>query len=107
MQNVPEYTFNKCGNDGHFTVRRHNRKWSGVWTDMNIEQTLMKCTKSRKGITHGGGMTESQRALWILSHSRSSEITYAMSLLTSVFAYLLGSNMLRYLMQEWQGILQT
>jgi len=32
----------------------------------------------------GGGMTENQRASWILSHSRCSEVTYALSLLTSV-----------------------
>lgn len=74
----------KMLNKGHFTVRRKDKKWSGVWTDMYIEQTLMKCTKSRSGITHGGGMTESQRATWILSHSRCCEVTCAMSLLTSV-----------------------
>ncbi|KAJ8890145.1 hypothetical protein PR048_009652 [Dryococelus australis] len=44
-------------NDSHFTVRKHNREWTGVWIDMCIEQTLMRfmrCTKSRSGITHGG-----------------------------------------------------
>lgn len=51
---------------------------------MHVEKTLMKCTKSRSGITHGGGMTESQRAPWILSHARCSEVTCAMSLLTNV-----------------------
>ncbi|KAJ8892413.1 hypothetical protein PR048_004993, partial [Dryococelus australis] len=51
---------------------------------MCIEQTLMRCIKSRSGIPHGGGMTESQCATWILSHSRCSEIAYAMSLLTGV-----------------------
>lgn len=74
----------KILNDGYFTVRKHERKWTGVWTDMCIEQTLMRCTKSRSGITHGGGMTESQRATWIMSHSRCSEIAYAMSLLTGI-----------------------
>lgn len=71
-------------NKGHFTVRRKDRKWSGVWTNMYIEQTLMKCTKSHSGITHRGGMTESQHATWILSHSRCSKITFAMSFLISV-----------------------
>ena len=56
-------------NNGHFTIRRHDRMWSGVWTDMVIEQTLMKSIKSKSGITHGGGMTESQRATWVMSHA--------------------------------------
>ncbi|CAG9767805.1 unnamed protein product [Ceutorhynchus assimilis] len=31
----------------HFTLRRHTRLWAGIWTDMFIEQALMRSTKSR------------------------------------------------------------
>ncbi|KAJ8879449.1 hypothetical protein PR048_020057 [Dryococelus australis] len=56
--------------------------WGGIWTDMFIEQTLMKSTKGRSGITHGGGMMENQRASWVLSHSTCSAVTMAIHLLT-------------------------
>ena len=29
-------------NEGHFTLRRQDKFSSGVWTDMFIEQTLMR-----------------------------------------------------------------
>ncbi|KAJ8875549.1 hypothetical protein PR048_023444 [Dryococelus australis] len=60
---------------GYFTSRRHDRMWAGVWTEMFIEQTLMKSTKGQSGITHGGGMTESKRASLVLSHSTCSAVT--------------------------------
>lgn len=69
---------------GHFTIRRHSRFWAGVWTDMFIEQTLMRSTKSRGGLTHGRGMGDSQRASWILSHPACCEAIFAMSHLTNV-----------------------
>ncbi|KAJ8882100.1 hypothetical protein PR048_018588 [Dryococelus australis] len=38
-------------------TKRHDRMLGVIWTDMFIEQTLMKSTKGRSGITHGEGMT--------------------------------------------------
>lgn len=38
-------------------------------TDNHIEETFMKCIKSRFDITNRGCMIESQRATWVLSHS--------------------------------------
>lgn len=52
---------------GYFTIRRTNKFWSGVWTDMVIEQSLMRLMKSRGGITHGRGVTESVQTQWTLS----------------------------------------
>lgn len=75
----------KMLNEGHFTVRKKGQKviWN-FWTDMHIEQTLMKCTKSRSGTIRGGRMTEHQRATWILSYFRFSAVVCATSLLTNV-----------------------
>ena len=46
---------------GYHTVRRSERLWAGLWTDLVIEQVLMRFLKSRGGLTRGRGMTESVR----------------------------------------------
>jgi len=46
---------------GFHTVRRSDRYWSGLWTDLIIEQVLMRALKSRGGLTRGRGVTESVR----------------------------------------------
>lgn len=50
---------------GLFTVRRGKKLWSGTWTDMCIEQSLMRPMKSVGGLTHGRGITESTLQKWI------------------------------------------
>ena len=50
---------------GYFTIRRTDKFWAGVWTDMTIEQTLMCSMKTSGGITHGRGITEGVLARWI------------------------------------------
>ena len=58
MQRVPEFTFNKCENfkklthgylkkitEGYHAVRRSDRFWSGLWSDLVIEQNLMRFIK--------------------------------------------------------------
>lgn len=45
--------------EGHHCIRRSDRYWSGLWTDLCIEQILMRSMKARGGLTRGGGMTES------------------------------------------------
>lgn len=39
--------YNKFVTSGYFTMRRTDRFWSGVWSDMVIETTLMRSFKSR------------------------------------------------------------
>lgn len=51
---------------GHFTIRRSNKFWSGIWTDMTIKQTLMKTMKSIGGLTHGRGIKDSVLTMWTL-----------------------------------------
>ena len=50
-----------------FTVRGSQRYWAGLWTDLTIEQVLMRSLKNRGGMTRGRGMTEGTRILWIYS----------------------------------------
>ena len=36
--------------NGYFTVRRSDKFWGGLWSDLTIEQTLMRMIKSRGGL---------------------------------------------------------
>lgn len=44
--------------EGQFTVRRTEKAWAGIWTDMTIEQMLMRTIHTgAQGLSHGRGMT--------------------------------------------------
>ena len=47
---------------GYHVIRRNNRYWVGISTDLVIEQTLMRSVKTTAGMTRGKGMSEQQRA---------------------------------------------
>ena len=50
---------------GLHVIRRSSHSWTGLSSDLVIEQTLMKSLKGRPtgGLTHGGGMSEQQTAV--------------------------------------------
>ena len=73
---------------GNHTVQRTKRNWTGIWTDLAIEQTLMRSIKSRGGLTGGRGMTENTRHVWTLSLSHVATIHDAMIQVTGVGAKL-------------------
>lgn len=50
---------------GYFTIRRSGKYWSGTWTDMIIEQCLMRPMKAVGGLTHGRGISNSTLSKWI------------------------------------------
>lgn len=50
---------------GYFTINRTGTPWAGVWSDMVIEQTLMRSMKSSGGLTRGRGITDSVLAKWV------------------------------------------
>ena len=70
-----------CGNH---VVRRSDRFWAGLSTDLVIEQVLMRSVKSTGGMTRGRGMSELRRTLWLLSMPACAEVNIAMQHLTSV-----------------------
>ncbi|XP_021362244.1 uncharacterized protein LOC110456045 [Mizuhopecten yessoensis] len=70
--------------DGHHVLRRSNRYWAGLSTDLAIEQVLMKNIKSCGGLTRGRGMDEAQRAQWVLSMPACAEYNSAMQNITGV-----------------------
>ena len=67
---------------GYHTVRRSDKYWAGLWTDLIIEQCLMRSLKSRGGISRGRGITESVRQIWVHSMHRSAGVHNAMCNLT-------------------------
>ena len=63
---------------GNHTVRRIEKKWAGIWTDMSIEQILMKSLKGRGGVI-GKGMTENVIRVWTKTMHRCAEVSNAMN----------------------------
>ena len=85
MRDLPvshPWLYNQFSEHGFHAVRRSARYWSGLWTDLVIEQVLMRALKSRGGLTHGRGLTESVRLTWIHSMHRCAEVRNAMVQLT-------------------------
>ena len=70
--------------EGLHAVRRSNRYWAGLWSDLVIEQTLMRSIKTRGGLTRGRGMSEDVRHLWVLSMSDGAVIHQAMTEVTGL-----------------------
>ena len=52
---------------GYHSVWRTSKSWAGLWTDLVIEQTMMRSVKSMGGLTRGHGMIQSVRDLWVSS----------------------------------------
>ncbi|CAH0552820.1 unnamed protein product [Brassicogethes aeneus] len=61
-----DYEFTRF-TEGFFTIRRTHKFWSGVWTDMTIEQVLMRSMKTQGGLTHGRGLSESVLTKFVLT----------------------------------------
>lgn len=56
--------YSKFATEGYFTIRRSNKAWSGVWSDMTIEQTLNRFFGT--DLKHGRGVTPSVVARYLL-----------------------------------------
>ena len=69
---------------GKHSIRRSDRLWAGLSSDLVIEQTLMKSVKSRGGLTRGRGMHKTVRHVWTTTMNWFSTIDYAMTKLTGV-----------------------
>ena len=69
---------------GYHTVRRSDRYWAGLWSDLIIEQVMMRSIKSRGGLTRGRGFNESTRHQWVHTIHQCAVIHEAMSEITQV-----------------------
>ena len=62
---------------GGHVARRRSRVWSGLPTDLTIEQTTITI-KGRGGLTQGRGVTESARTLWVSSVYKTTTVKSAL-----------------------------
>ncbi|KAL5016490.1 hypothetical protein ScPMuIL_006079, partial [Solemya velum] len=69
---------------GLHVVRRSDRFWAGLSTDLVIEQVLMRSLKTSGGLTGGRGMTETQHLVWVMSSPVCAEVNNALQELTGV-----------------------
>ena len=51
----------------YHTVRRSERQWAGLWTDIVIEQFQIRSLKSGCDLTRGRGMIDNVRQQWLYS----------------------------------------
>ena len=63
----------------YHTVRRSERQWVGLWTDIVIEQVQISSLKSGGGLTRGRGMIESVRQQLLNSTQACAAIHDAMT----------------------------
>lgn len=61
---IPPRDYRHFVGTGFFTIRRSEKYWSGIWSDMTIEQTLMRGMKTKGGLTGGRGYTDSVLTKW-------------------------------------------
>ena len=70
---------------GMHPIRRSDRKWAGLSTDLVIEQELMRSLKTTGGLTRGSRMTENQRNIWVMSRPSCAQVNNTMQNLTGFF----------------------
>ena len=49
--------------DGLHVIRRRDRYWAGLSSDIVIEQVLIRSIKTSGGLTRGRGITEQQQTI--------------------------------------------
>ena len=69
---------------GLHVIRRSDRYWAGLSSDLVIEQVLMRSMKTSGGLTRGRGMTEQQRVIWSLAMPACAEINRVMQDLADI-----------------------
>ena len=67
---------------GMHVVQRTGHPFNGLSTDLVIEQVLMRSLKTRGGLTHGRGMTDSIRLQWVYAMPHLVAVHNAMTGLT-------------------------
>lgn len=81
VENLPAYksTLEHFTAHGNHVVRYSSHEWSGTWTDICIEQTLMKAAKSQGGLSRGRMRNSfSGHRCWVLTLSHFSYVNQQM-----------------------------
>ena len=70
--------------EGFHVVRHSDRYWTGLSTDLIIEQVLMQSVETHGGLTRGKGMTETQQLIWVFSMPACAAMNEAMKNLSGI-----------------------
>ena len=62
---------------GNHTVKRSEKKSAGIWTDLSIEQILLKSLEGRDGVI-GRDMSDNVVRVWTKTMHRCAEVSSAM-----------------------------
>ena len=76
--------FEEFATQGYFTLRRSDRFWPGIWTDMTFEQVLMRSIKTNGGLIRGRGLTPSVLAKWVHTMPGTTNVINAMETFSGV-----------------------
>ncbi|KAG1687918.1 hypothetical protein GQR58_008201 [Nymphon striatum] len=63
----------------YHVVRRSDRFWGGLWTDLVIEQVMVRSLKSRGGLTRRRGMAENVTLTWVHTMHTCAQIHHSMT----------------------------
>lgn len=69
---------------GYHTIRRTDRFWAGLWSDLVIEQVMMRSIKSAGGLTRGRGFSQSVRHQWTYTAHHCAPIHDSMTKLSNL-----------------------
>lgn len=83
---LPAEEFKKFTEQGFFTIRRTEKFWSGVWTDLVIEQDLMRVLKSSGGLTRGRGLNDCSLAKFVLAQPQCWNVCTALEKIVGTFS---------------------
>ena len=70
--------------DGFFVLRRTDNYWAGIYSDLYIEQVLVRNVKAVGGLTRGRGFEQSTSLIWLLSTPACAEVNRTMREVTGL-----------------------
>lgn len=85
-ESLPIEELEKFVGKSYFTIKRTDKFWSGTWTDMVIEQYLMRSMKSTGGLTHGRGLSNPTLSKWIRAMPATVEVVDALEKVAGVYS---------------------
>ena len=78
------WLYKRFSEHGFHSVRRSDRYWAGLSTDLIIEQVMMRSIKSSSGLIRSPGFTEAVRFMWLYSMHSCTQVHDAMTSLTDL-----------------------
>ena len=86
-EDLPEthpWLYDQFSNNKFHSVQRSGHSWTGIWTDLAIEQVLMRSLKSCGGLTRGRRFPESVWRNWVCTMHQCAAIHNSMTALTGL-----------------------